>query len=514
MNPHLIILFVALPMATGLLSLLLHGRQSAQRAAGVAGLLINLAMACYAVFFTFPGSDAPSLVLASQMGNWPAPFGITVVVDGLAACMLAAESLVALCVFIYCITQLGERHQGGFFHPLFHLLILGVQWAFITGDLFNLFVAFEVMLMASYALFIIGVGREQIRQASKYIVLNLIGSSFFVVLAGLLYGQTGTLNMAHLAQLTMAGDLPPGAVPVVTLFLLVFGAKSAMFPLWYWLPETYPAIPAPLGALLGGLLTKVGVYVVLRVFVLVFGASIAVHDTVQPVMFLAAGVGFIVGGLGAVSMNSMRQIFAISILSQVAYMVLGAGLGTTAAVAGVIFFVMHNMIVKSSLFLTAGLVERYSGNDRLERNGGMASRSPALAAVFLIGGLALGGIPPLSGFFGKLALLREAFALSHHWLAAFAMVASLLSLLAITRIWAAVFWGDERGYYKRHMHYEPRTAGGLWAAAMLVGAAVLLGLLAQPMLEVVQSAARVVVERQPYVDGVLGGTVSDRETTP
>ena len=504
MSQHLIILFVVVPMATGVCSLLLHGRHTAQSAAGFLGLLINTCLAAFAVCATYPGNDGPSLVLASQMGNWPAPFGITVVVDGLSACMLAAESLVAFFIFLYFVTQTGSRHRGGFFHPLFHLLILGVQWAFITGDLFNLFVAFEVMLMASYALFIVGLGREQIRQASKYVVLNLIGSTFFVVLAGLLYGQTGTLNMADLARLTMAGQLPSSAVPVVALFLLVFGAKTAMFPLWYWLPETYPALPAPMGALLGGLLTKVGAYVLLRVFVLVFGASQAVCDVVQPIMLLAAGVGFLLGGVGAVSMNNMRQIFAIGILSQVSYMVLGTAMMTASALAGAIYFVMHNMLIKSSLFLTAGLVRRYSGSDSLDRNGGLCSASPALATIFFLAGLSLAGLPPTSGFFGKWLLIREAISQSHPWLGAFALIASLLSLLAITRIWAAVFWGSKRGFFARHPGYAPNTSGGLVAAGALVAAAILMGVCAGPVLRITLSAANGIIARQPYIDAVLG----------
>lgn len=504
MNQHLIILFVVIPMATGILSLFCHGHRAVQAAVGFAGLLLNFALAVCAVIATF-SAEGPSRVLASQMGNWPAPFGISVVVDGLAACMLAADALVALCLFLYCVTQTGARHQGGFFHPLFHLLIFGVQWTFITGDLFNLFVAFEIMLMASYALFIVGVGREQLKQASKYILLNLVGSTFFVVLAGLLYGQTGTLNMADLARLTMAGQLPPGAVPIVALFLLVFGAKTAMFPLWYWLPETYPALPAHLGALLGGLLTKAGAYVMLRVFVLVFGASQAVNDVVQPVLWITAGTGLLLGGLGAVSMTTMRQIFAVSILSQVSYMIMGTAMMTTAAVAGVIFFIAHNMVVKSSLFLAAGLVKRQTGNDSLDESAGLAEHAPWLAAFFFLGALSLAGLPPTSGFFGKWILISEALSQSRGWMAAFALASSLLTLLAMTRIWSSIFWGEKCGYFARHPNYRPKTTGGMWATGALVACAVAMGLCAQPLLRIAESAAKTVVDRHAYVHAVLGG---------
>lgn len=523
MNQHLIILFVVVPMLAGIATIFIHRWRNAQRILGLAALLVNVGLALWALGTVYNGPDQPAHILCSQMGNWPAPFGITIAVDPLAAMMLTIDAIVCLAVFIYCITQLGRHLEGGYFHPLFHLLIFGVQWSFITGDLFNLFVAFEIMLMASYAMFMVSTSKPQIRQAYKYILLNLLGSTLFVMCAGWLYGQLGTLNMADITRIVMAGELPTECIPVVAMLIIVFGGKTAIFPLWYWLPDTYHTLPAPIVGLFAGLLTKVGAYVLIRVFVMMFGSALEVTEVVTPVLLVCAAVTMFLGVLGAVSMHTVRRILAIHIISQVGYMLLGIGLGMgavagltqaevetkTLAVAGAIFFIIHNMVVKCCLFLCGGLIQEHAGSDNLDKIGGLLRRAPWLATLFLIAALSLAGLPPLSGFFGKFVLIQATFQYQSnpsagYWLAGFAIATSLLTLLSMLKIWSYGFWSPPQGKHVREPLNRPRTAGGIAGIAMLVVVALSMGLGAQHYMNVSRVAAQGVVNPRSYVAAVLG----------
>ncbi len=519
MPQHLIILFVILPMAGGIASLAAHGRKTLQGLLGVVFLLGNCGFAWWALGTVLSGAGGQGGVLVSQMGNWPAPFGITVVVDPLAAIMLSVSSVVCLAVFIYCLGQLSDRFGGGYFYTLFHLLMLGVQWSFITGDVFNLFVAFEIMLMASYAMFVVGTTHRQMQQAYKYVILNLVGSTLFVTCAGLIYGQLGTLNMADITRIAMQGDLPPTSIPVITMLLIVFGAKTAIFPLWYWLPDTYHTMPAAVGGLFAGLLTKVGAYVMIRVFVMMFGASQAVTDAVTPLILVSAGVTMFLGVLGAVSMHTVRRILSIHIISQVGYMLMGIGLGIAAvkglspadaitskelAVAGAIFFIIHNMVVKCCLFLCGGLMIDHAGSDDLEQIGGLLKRDPWLAALFLIAALSLAGLPPLSGFFGKWVLIKEGFHQQQYSLTGFAIATSLLTLLSMLKIWSYGFWSPAQGRHVTHPDVRPRTAWGFVGVGLLVVIALGMGLGAQRFMSASQRAASGLINPRPYIVAVLG----------
>lgn len=515
MPEHWIILFVAVPMAAAIVTMLLHRLPAAKTLVGLAALGGNAALAGWTAATVLRG---PGAILTSQMGNWPAPFGISIVVDGLSAIMLLVAAVVSLAVFVYCMGP-GSRHvTAGYYHPLFHLLIFGVQWSFITGDLFNLFVAFEIMLMASYAMFCIGTTAMQMRQAYKYVLLNLIGSTMFVTCAGLIYGQLGTLNMADITRMAMQGRLPYTALPVIAMLVLVFGGKTAIFPLWYWLPEAYPTLPAAIGGLFAGLLTKVGAYVMIRVFVMMFGPSAAAVEMVQPLLLVIAGVTMFLGVLGAVSRHSVRSILAIHIISQVGYMVMGIALALTLgaalesrelAVAGAIFFIIHNMVVKCCLFLCGGLMMDHAGTDELEKLGGLLKRAPWLATLFLIAALSLAGLPPLSGFFGKFLLIREGLNQQAYWVTGFAIATSLLTLLSMLKIWSYGFWSPTpaNAVYARHPERRPRIGAGMVGVGALVVVALSMGLGAPVYISACVKAAGTVVEPSAYVAAVLGPEV-------
>ena len=509
MTQHQIVLFVVLPMAAGIVTTFLHRYHMAQRWVGAGFLLFNIYFACMALATVVPGGS----VLVSQMGNWPAPFGISIVVDTLAALMLTIGSIVSFCVFLYCIFQFNRDEQGGFFHPLFHLLILGVQWSFITGDFFNLFVAFEIMLMASYAIFCIGTSKAQMKQAYKYVLLNLLGSMLFVTCLGLLYGQLGTLNMADITRLAMTDQLPKTSIPVITMMVLIFGGKTAIFPLWYWLPDTYHTLPSALGGLFAGLLTKVGAYVMIRVFVMVFGTSESITEIVAPFLLVTAGITMFLGVLGAVSMHTVRRILSIHIISQVGYMLMGMGLAIAAgvssdikelAVAGAIFFIMHNMVVKCCLFLCGGLMIEHAGDDDLGKIGGLLKRAPWLATLFMIAALSLAGLPPLSGFFGKWVLLSAGFRAEHYVVVSIAVLTSLFTLLSMLKIWSYGFWSPAKGKHVDHPQINPRTVGGTWAITLLVLMALSMGFGAQKYYSMCATAAKSLIDPTAYVEAVLG----------
>lgn len=515
MGSSWIIFLVLVPLFGGIASLLLTGRRSAGRIVAGAALMLNMLVALSGVAAVYAGPDEPGRILVSQMGNWPAPFGISLVLDPLAAIMLAITSIVLLTTFIYCLGQLPRHMLGGFFPPLYLLLAMGVQWSILTGDLFNLFVGFEIMLMASYVILIMGTTRAQMRQAYKYILLNLLASMMFVTSCGLIYGHTGTLNMADLARLNQAGAISAAAVPAFATLLIAFGLKAAVFPLWFWLPDSYPTMHPAIGGLFSGLLTKVGAYVLVRMFVMTLGAPDGgVAAAVTPLLAITAGITMFGGVLGAVSMQSIRRILSIHVISQVGYMVLGVALALTvgaalesraAAIAGTIFFIIHNMIVKCCLFLCGGLMQRQAGTDELPQMGGLVKQVPWLATLFFIAALSLAGLPPLSGFFGKFILIREAFAMEHHVLAIVAIATSLLTLMSMLKIWSYGFWSpppDEPLPCPR----EPRRGRmlAMTAVAALVVVALSMGLFANVYYDLALSAARSIVDPTPYIDAVLG----------
>ena len=502
-------------MLAGVACVLLHEQKRAQRWIAVATLLANLGLALWAVATVYDGPGVATRVLVTQMGNWPAPFGITLALDGLGGIMLAVTGVVVLAVKVYALFQLPGRFAGGYFHALYLFLVTGVNWAFVTGDLFNLFVSFEILLLSSYGLMVVGTTRAQLRQAYKYVLLNLVASLLFVTGCGLLYGILGTLNLAEMAALSRAGLVPDAAVPVVALLFLVFGSKTAAFPLWFWLPDTYPTLPPALGGLFSGLLTKVGAYCLLRVFVMTFGDTPAIREALGPIILVSAGGTMFLGVLGAVSSGTIRRILAIHVISQVGYMVLGIGLATEAAVMATIFYMVQHMVVKCSLFLCCGLVQAQDGTDELDRLGGLMRRDMPLAVLFFIAAMSLVGLPPLSGFFGKFLLIGESFAFEEFRgfgvaLAVLAIATGVLTLVSMVKIWRYAFWGIRPA--ERHEQVpavtNPRTTGGLWATAALVGVALSVGLGAQLYLDVARAAAKGVVDSDAYVAAVLGQTVA------
>jgi multicomponent Na+:H+ antiporter subunit D len=476
----------------------LHRRTQAQRALSVVVLTANLA-ATIAVLMRVH-ADGP---FALHVGGWRAPIGITLVADLFAAVMLVVSAAMLLAVLVYSIGSPRTADVALFFHPLYLILAAGVSASFLAGDLFNLFVAFEVMLSASYVLITLGGTREQIRCGMTYVVISLVASTFFVTAVGLIYAATGTVNMADLAG--KIGDLPePVRNALGILLLVVFGIKAAIFPLFFWLPDSYPTAPTPVTAIFAGLLTKVGVYAIIRTQTLLFPS-----DDGGSVLLLGIAVAtMVVGVLGAIAQNDVKRILSFHIVSQIGYMIMGLGLFTVAGIAGAIFYIVHHIVVKTTLFLVGGLVENATGTGELRRLGGLLHRAPLIAVLFVIPALSLAGLPPFSGFVAKLALVQAGMDADRYFMVGASLIVSLLTLFSMTKIWAGVFWGtpDEEPPFLSARGASrlaaPRLMVAPTAALVVISLAVAMG--AAPLYDVSRQAAEVLVERTPYIQAVLG----------
>ncbi len=372
------------------------------------------------------------------LGGWKAPAGIVLVIDTLSAIMLALASILLLAAVVYDVSSRGVWKEHPLRAPLLQFLAIGVNLSFITGDFFNLFVAFEVKLLSSYALLTLESRGSDVRHGFQYVVMNIVGSTLFLCLAGFAYGMWGTLNLADLGGKLATEPQRARVVLFAVLSALVFGLKAGLFPLYFWLPRSYPALPAAIAGLFAGLLTKVGIYVLLRMF-----ATVLPHDMREAhalVGWLSVGT-MILGVLGALSRPTIRGVLSYHVISQVGYMTLCIGLFSPLAVTACIVYVVHHIVVKGTLFLIGGVAARLQGTDDLARMGGLARTAPWLATAFVLQAFSLAGIPPLSGFWGKYVIVLEALRQERVVFAAAAVVAGVLTLVSMLKIWIGAFWG-------------------------------------------------------------------------
>jgi multicomponent Na+:H+ antiporter subunit D len=490
----LLVLPVLIPLATAALSLMLWRHASAQRTLGLAGSGALLA-ASIAIFIAVRREG----VIATQIGAWPAPFGITLVVDLFSAIMLLLAGITGLAGAVYASGAMRVRTGAMSYFPLLNALLAGVCGAFITGDLFNMYVWFEVMLISSFVLQAAGGERSQLEGGLKYMTLNLISSMLFLSATGLLYSITGTLNFAHLAG-RIAGHPNSEWITALALTLMVaFGIKAAIFPVFFWLPAAYPTAPIAVSAVFAGLLTKVGVYALIRVFTLLFVGDVGLT---HGLVLALAGFTMITGVFGAITQQDVRRILSFHIISQIGYMIMGLGLYTTLAVAGSIFYIAHHIIVKTNLFLIAGLIAKYRGSFDLKRVGGVAKTHPLVAAFFLIAALSLAGMPPLSGFFAKLMLLREGLREEAYIVTAAALIAGILTLYSMSKIWAEAFWKAP----PEDAESGDAPRGMVVPVAIMAAMTVTIGLSVEPLFQLSYAAAEQLMNPAPYISAVLGAS--------
>ena len=501
----LLVLPILIPLITAAVSLLLWRHTVWQRR-----LCILSSAALLAAGLALLDAVRRGGILAVQMGNWPAPFGISFVADLFAALMVAVTGLMGAAVAIYSPASLDWRRESFGYYPLFQVLLMGVCGAFLTGDIFNLYVWFEVMLIASFVLMALGGERAQMEGAFKYVALNLTSSALFLAAVGILYGLVGTLNMADLAR-KVPQVTPPGLITTVAmLFLVAFGIKAAVFPLFFWLPASYHTPPVAVSAIFAGLLTKVGVYALIRVFTLIFVGDTGYTHTL---ILVLSGLTMVTGVLGAVAQNDFRRILSFHIVSQIGYMLMGLGLFTSLALAGSVFYIVHHIIVKTNLFLISGVAQRLNGSYELKKMGGLYQAHPGLSILFLIPALSLAGVPPLSGFFAKLALVQAGLELQQYAIVATALGVSLLTLFSMTKIWAEAFWKPSengRGLNddvtaKGTAEEQRRFRTLLLPVTVLAAITVAIGLAGQPLVNLAMQAAEQLMNPEVYIQAVLGG---------
>lgn len=528
-------LAVALPFLGAALAFVLIRHPRAQRRVSLSAITLTLMLEVLVLASVW--SSGP---VAVQLGGWAPPFGIVMVVDQFSSLLLVVSSAVSLAVLAYASGQgAADGEEGGpvsVFHPTFLILVAGVSNAFLAGDLFNLYVGFEILLTASYVLMTLGGTGSRVRAGITYVVVSVVSSLLFLIAIAMVYGATGTVTLADLA--IKLGELDPGTQDLLHVLLLVaFGIKAAVFPLSFWLPDSYPTAPAPVTAVFAGLLTKVGVYAIIRTETLLFP-----NDSFNTVLMVVALLTMIVGILGAVAQTDIKRMLSFTLVSHIGYMIFGVALASVLGLGATIYYIIHHITIQTSLFMVTGLVERRGGTSSMMRLGGLAKLSPVLAVLYFIPAMNLAGIPPFSGFLGKLGLLQagvaDGSALAYA-LVIGGVVASLLTLLVMARVWNRAFWRsaadaedpdpvllatapDASGIPSmralRTSKYVDATEGRfsgdneipilprmmVYSTMGLVVLGVAMTVFAGPLFELSQNAALSMLERTPYVEAVLG----------
>lgn len=439
-------------------------------------------------------------ILVVQLGNWQAPFGISFVADLLSALMVVISGLVAVVISLYASALEDSRYLKFGMFPLIHLLIAGVSGAFLTGDFFNLFVWFEVMLMASFVLMVLGNCNSQVEGGFKYVTINIIASVLFLAALGILYGKVGSLNMADIGLKLMQKENSDVALTAGILLMIAFGLKAGLFPLFFWLPASYHTPPPVISALFTGLLTKVGVYALIRSFTLVFTQDLSYTHTI---LLVVSGLTMVSGVLGAASQFHIRKILSFHTISQIGYMTLGLALFTASALSAAVFYMFHHFLVKTNLFLISGFIHRNEGTEQLKKLGGLYRRAPWLSILFLISALSLVGIPPLSGFFAKFAMIKASLEVDQYLIAAVVPAVGVLTLYSMTKIWAEAFWKKEP-VKEAETKSESKSVFMLVPIVIMAVLTVGVGLFPQVLFEITDGAAKQLLNSEVYIHAVLG----------
>lgn len=484
---------VLLPLCFAALCACLWNFVGAQRVVALVGVAAQVYVS-FRLLFTVLETGP----MAIQFGGWAPPFGITFVADALGAVLVATTGVVVLAVGIYALYDMRDRHAHSGFHPLFFGLVAAVNGSFLTGDIFNLYVWFEIMLISSLGLLAITRSRAQIDGAIKYGILNLFGTILFIFALAMIYGAAGTMNMADLARIVPDLPMTPGLTAAALMLIAAFGIKAGAFPLFFWLPASYHAANFAVGAIFAGLLTKVGVYAIFRVFTLIYQAD----DPVFSVIFTGlAGTTMIIGVVGAIVQTNIRRMLSFLLVSHIGNMLMGLAIATPEALTGATFYIVHHIVVMANLFMVAGAIAAVAGSDNLGRIGGLLRSQPLLALLFLIPALSLSGVPPFSGFWGKFLLVDAAFRAESYWLAFIMLLAGFLTLYGVSRIWMEAFWKEAPITVSARRRLPPAFAVSI---ALLGAVTVGIGLFAQPLVELSLTASAEMLDPAIYVDAVFG----------
>ena len=502
MTPSLLLLFpLLMPLYGAVLCLLLWKQIRMQVFVAASAQLCWIASAGLLLY-----EVAQKGIISTQIGNWPAPFGITFVADLFCALVLLSASVVGGAVFLFSLKGLDSTRKKYGYYPMLLFLQMGVSGVCLTGDLFNLYVWFEVLLICCFALLALGGTRKQLEGTLKYVTINFFASGILLTGVGVVYSLYGSLNMAELALIVRRPDHPN--LPLLTLssifFLTGFGIKSAIFPLFFWLPASYNTPPIAISAFIAGLISKVGIYTFIRLFTLIFIPS---ADFMLPLLLVLSGLTMVIGVIGAAAQKDFRKILSFHIISQIGYMLMGLAIHTPLAIAGSVYFILHNILVKTNLFLVSGVVEHEHHTFSLKRLGGLYLKQPILALLFLLSALALAGVPPLSGFWGKFMLAKGGFEAGNYAIVAVSLLVSVVTLFSMTKIWNEVFWKAKPE--KAKFPAEPKIINQKHVRFLYVPVVLLLffilfiSLFAQPVINLTQRAADQLLFTNSYTDAVL-----------
>lgn len=490
---NIVILPIIIPMILGLIMVIFRRRIMLHRVLSILSMAGTGGAAAYLIY-----QVKHEGIQTLQLGGWKAPFGVSMVVDMLSALLLITTSIVALFCVIYAFKSIGREREEHYFYPLFLFLITGVNGSFITGDVFNLFVCFEVMLISSYALITLGGKSIQLRESIKYVLVNIIASFLFLIAIAYLYAVTGTLNMAHLSE--RVAEVGQGGLmtAVAIIFLFVFSLKAGLF-LFFWLPGSYSAPPTAVAAVFAALLTKVGIYAIYRFFTLVFYHEPQVTHLIIGIM---AAVTMVLGAMGAIAYKDIKKILTYNVVVGVGFILAGLASFTDAGMTGSIYYLMHDMVIKALIFIIGGVIIAIAGTSNLDDMSGLIQTHPYLGWMFFITALSISGIPPLSGFIGKVYITEGTFTSGYYWLGAIGLITSLMVLFSVMKIFMNSFWGET--ILSEEME-KGTTRGVMFPIVALVMLTIGLGLGAEFLHDYVEIAVEGLMNPSLYIEAVLGG---------
>ena len=503
MTEQLLLYPLLIQMFLAILLMFSWSRISWQKVISITGNALNLGLAVW--LFIHVWQNGTQTV---QAGNWSPPFGITFVADTLSSTLVLLTAISGLAVASFSSASvIPARLKFGFF-PIFHFLLLGLNGAFLTGDIFNLYVWFEIIIITSFVLLTIGGEKAQLEGAVKYFTLNILASVVFLTAIAILYGLTGSLNMADLAGKVAAVENRTLVQVNALLFLIGFGIKSAVFPLYFWLPASYHTPPSAVSSIFGGLLTKVGVYALLRVFTLIFEFD----PLLQNVFLTVAVLTLFSGAIGALVQNNIRKMFSYLVICHIGYMIAGLGMMTQVAIAGAVFYLVHDILVKTNLFMVTGLIYKIKGTNSMKKLGGMYADFPLMSLLFAIPLFSLVGIPPFSGFWPKLSLIGAGFETEHFWVIGAILFASFLTLFVVVRFWAEVFWktGEKIPRMKKFAYFDRlRTYRKAQIVAPIVFLSIVtlyVGFAAENVQELATRISHELIDNTSYIEAVFSNT--------
>ncbi len=493
-----IIATILIHLFTAILQLAFWTKTRTQRALSIGGATVAF---LFALSLFLKVYDREILVM--NAANWEAPFGIVFVADLFSSTLVLLTAIAALAVSIFSAVGVGRPRMLYGYFPIFHFLVMGLNGAFLTGDIFNLYVWFEVIIIASFVLLTLGGRKEQLEGAVKYMALNILASTFFLTGIGILYGITGTLNMADLSIKVPLVEDQSIVNLTAMFFILGFGIKSAVFPLYFWLPSSYHTPPSAVAATFGGLLTKVGLYAMFRVFTLIF----IPNEFMRNVLIVIAIFTILTGAFGAIIKHDIRRLFSYLIVCHIGFIVGGLGFYNKIAFMGAIFYLIHDIMVKTNLFLISGLIRNMRGTLDTVKLGGLYSGYPKISLLIAIVLFSLVGIPPLSGFWPKIYLFQASFQAGNYFFIASLILASFITLYVIAKLWAEVFWKE-----RPHIEQTTDTFATLsilrktllvLPIGILAAATLIIGLNAEFIIHIVDRISHEMLDTSPYIKAVL-----------